>query len=96
MGELSDPFDNEEYEIIKQKDGSIIVEGAIKIYDLEENLDIEFPEDRDYDTLAGFILDFIGDIPDKGIEISYLGFTFKVIKIHSNRIDKVEIKSINE
>ena len=37
MGELRDPFDNEEYKIIKQKDGSIIVDGSIKIYNLEEN-----------------------------------------------------------
>ena len=96
MGELRDPFDNEEYEVIKQKDGGIIVEGAIKIYDLEENLDLKFPDEREYDTLAGFILDFIGDIPQKGQELAYKGYSFKVIKIHSNRIYKVEIKSINE
>ena len=61
MGELSDPFDEEEYEIIKKKDGTTIVDGSIKIYDLLENFDIKFPQEREYDTLAGFILDVIGD-----------------------------------
>jgi CBS domain containing-hemolysin-like protein len=39
------------------------VDGSITIYDLEEETDIEFPEERDYDTLAGFILDTLTDIP---------------------------------
>ena len=91
MGELSDPFDSEEYEIIKQKDGSIIVDGSIKIYDLEENLEIDFPDDREYDTLAGLILDLTGDIPKKGQVVTFEKYSFKVIKLDSNRIDKIEI-----
>ena len=96
MGELKDPYDRDEYEIIKNDDGSIITNGAIKIYDLEENLDIEFPDDREYDTLAGFILDACGDIPSKGDKVSFNIYKFKVISISSNRIDKVEIKKIDE
>ena len=91
MGELSDPFDSEEYKVIKQKDGSIIVDGSIKIYDLEENLEIDFPEDREYDTLAGLILDIKGNIPKKGEVVTFEKYSFKVIKIVSNRIDKIEI-----
>ena len=96
MGELSDPFDNEEYEVIKQKDGSIIVDGSIKIYDLEENLEIDFPDDREYDTLAGLILDLTGDIPKKGQVVTFEKYSFKVIKLDSNRIDKIEINQKNK
>jgi len=96
MGELSDPYDREEYEIIRKKDGNIITDGSIKIYDLEENLDIEFPDSREYDTLAGYILDVLGDIPNKGDEVSFKKFKFKVIALDSNRIDKVEIIQNNE
>jgi len=94
MGELSDPFDEEEYEIIKNKDGTIIVDGSIKIYDLLENFEIDFPDDREYDTLAGFILDIVGDIPKKGHIVKFHTFQFKVVSIESNRIDKIEIKNI--
>jgi len=96
MGELSDPFDEEEYEIIKKKDGTIIVDGSIKIYDLQENFEIDFPQEREYDTLAGFILDLVGDIPQKGRVVNFQNYHFKVINIKSNRIDKIEIKNINE
>ena len=92
MGEISDPFDSEEYSFIKTGKNNFVVEGAIKIYDLEENVDIEFPEVREYDTLAGFILDYIGDIPTVGQIVKYENYSFKVIKLNQNRIDKVEIK----
>ncbi len=54
-------------------------------------MDIEFPDNREYDTLAGFILDAFGDIPEKGTEVSFDKYNFKVITLQSNRIDKVEI-----
>ena len=59
-------------------------------------IEIEFPDDREYDTLAGFILDSIGDIPTKGDEVSYNNFKFKVMTLDSNRIDKVEVIIKNE
>tara|TARA_B100000579_G_scaffold399235_1_gene380053 strand:- start:347 stop:1321 length:975 start_codon:yes stop_codon:yes gene_type:complete len=91
MGELRDPYDREEYEIITKKDGNIITDGSIKIYDLEEALDVEFPDKREYDTLAGYILDNLGDIPDKGVEVNFHKYKFKVVTLDTNRIDKVEI-----
>ena len=92
MGELSDPYDSEEYSFRKVKDNNFIVEGSIKIYDLEENINAEFPDVREYDTLAGFILDKLGDIPKVGETVGYEKFSFKVIEVKKNRIDKVEIR----
>ncbi|SVC93137.1 uncharacterized protein METZ01_LOCUS345991, partial [marine metagenome] len=92
MGELQDPYDHEEYSFIKKDENTFIVDGAIKIYDLEENIEIEFPDDREYDTLGGFILDALGNIPEKGEEAKYENYIFKVISLTQNRIDKVEIK----
>ena len=74
---------------------SSIVDGSIHIYDIEENFEIEFPDDRDYDTLAGFILDGIGDIPNEGEKVALHNYQFKVLKVLSNRIDKIEVKKIN-
>ena len=58
---------------------------------MEENLEINFPDDREYDTLAGLILDLTGDIPKKGQVVTFEKYNFKVIKLVSNRIDKIEI-----
>ena len=91
MGEFRDPYDKGEYEIVEQDDGTIIVDGSINIYDIEEYFNINFPDDRDYDTLAGFILDSIGDIPKKGEEVKFDNFIFKVILLDQNRIEKIKV-----
>tara|TARA_B110000116_G_scaffold218681_1_gene196290 strand:- start:1218 stop:2447 length:1230 start_codon:yes stop_codon:yes gene_type:complete len=96
MGELRDPYDKQEYLFKKINDNNYIVDGSIKIYDLEENIDIDFPDIREYDTLAGFIFDELGEIPKKGQKINYNNFVFKVFDIIKNRIDKVEIVKNDE
>ena len=92
MGEIRDPYDQEESNVLKQSDGSFIVEGSITIYDLEEETDIEFPEDRDYDTLGGFILDILTDIPQKGEQEEFNDMVFTVQTVENNRIGKIKIQ----
>ena len=92
MGEIRDPYDQEESNVLKQFDGSFIVDGSITIYDLEEETDIEFPEDRDYDTLGGFILDILTDIPQTGEQVEFNNMIFTVQTVENNRIGKIKIQ----
>ena len=92
MGEIRDPYDQEESNVLKQSDGSFIVDGSITIYDLEEETDIEFPEDRDYDTLGGFILDILTDIPQTGEQVEFNNMIFTVQTVENNRIGKIKIQ----
>ena len=92
MGEIRDPYDQEESNAIRQSDGSFIVDGSITIYDLEEETDIEFPEERDYDTLGGFILDILTDIPKTGEMVEFNNMVFTVQTIENNRIGKIKIQ----
>ena len=63
----------------------------ISIYDYEEEFEIEFPEDREYDTLGGYILDTIGDIPKVEQKVQFLNHQFTVKKLDGNRIGKVHV-----
>ena len=92
MGEIRDPYDQEESNVLKQSDGSFIVDGSITIYDLEEETDIEFPEDRDYDTLGGFILNILTDIPQTGEQVEFNDMVFTVQTVENNRICKIKIQ----
>ena len=94
MGEIRDPYDQDESNAFKQADGSFIVDGSMTIYDLEEEIDIKFPEERDYDTLAGFILDILTDIPKAGEKIEFQNMLFTVQTVENNRIGKVKIKKV--
>ena len=67
------------------------MDAKISIYDYEEEFEIEFPEDREYDTLAGYIFDAIGDIPKVEQKTQYSNHQFTVKKLDGNRIGKVHV-----
>ena len=92
IGEIRDPFDKEEIPIIKQSKDVFIANASITIYDLQEETEIIFPDERDYDTLGGFILDSMTYIPKKGEYVNYKKWRFEVNSINNNRIEKVLIK----
>jgi CBS domain containing-hemolysin-like protein len=92
MGEIRDPYDIEISPVSERNDGSYIVDGKISIYDLEEEIEgMSFPEDRDYDTLGGLILDKLEDIPKEGETITHDNWMIKVLNLNGNRITKVQI-----
>ena len=94
LGEIQDPYDTDESLIFKEKDGSMIIDAKIAIYDLQEEIKIDFPEDREYDTLAGFILHSVGDIPQVEEKINYQNYQITVKSIDGNRIDKVHLVKV--
>ena len=92
MGEIRDPYDIEKSPVSEHNDGSYIVYGKISIYDLEEEIEgMSFPEERDYDTLGGLILDKLEDIPKEGETIMHDNWMIKVLDLNGNRITKVQI-----
>ena len=91
LGDIRDPFDNEKNLINKIAIGSYMVDAKISIYDLEEAIDIEFASDRDYDTLGGFILHELQDIPKKNDVVSFNNITFSVENMNENRVGIVNV-----
>jgi putative hemolysin len=73
---------------------SFRMDAGLAISDINEELDLEIPE-GDYQTLAGFILDRLGRIPEVGDVMEYgdLRFTIKVME--RVRIEEVELRRLN-
>ena len=92
FGEIRDPYDIENDLFIKRTDNHYLLDAKIGIYDIEEELDIDFPEDRDYDTLGGYIFFSLGKIPEVKESVSFGKWNFEVKSIVDNRIKKVEAK----
>lgn len=96
VGELSSHPEEEE-EIIKQDDGTYLVDGITHIDDIAETLSIadlvgdSLGASAQYHTLAGFILEIAGAIPRTGEVFEWNHFKFKIVDMDGNRIDKVII-----
>ena len=95
LGEIRDPYDIEKDLFTKHDDNHYMLDAKIGIYDIEEELDIEFPEDRDYDTLGGYIFFHLEKIPDKGEVVTFKNWVFEVVTISDNRIKKVKAIKVN-
>ena len=93
VGNMQDEFDNEEEEITQLDEDSFEVDGSLNIDELSELLDTELPE-GDYDTVAGFILDQLGHIPEEDQETSleYKNLTFVVQEMDDRRIEQVLVR----
>lgn len=79
---------------VQREDGSWLVDAMIRIDELEElfpGLPVEPPEDREYSTLSGFILNSLGHLPVTGEQFERGGFRIEVVDLDRNRVDKVII-----
>ncbi len=94
VGEIHDEHDKNPGELLKQRDGSYLIDATVEIEKIEELLRIEFPGGK-FKTLSGLILHKAKRIPLKGevIKIGNLDATIEVADERS--IKKVRIK-LNE
>lgn len=92
VGEIRDEDDvDEEQDVQKLKDGRYILDPLMTLSDLEYELGVELeaPENSHVETLSGLIQATLGIIPSPGAEVVIKGYTFRVLKMEGNRMEKV-------
>ena len=93
FGNMQDEFDNEQEEVTQVDEHCFEVDGAMNISDLSERIEIELPQ-GDYDTVAGFMMDRLGHIPEENerAEIQYENAQFIVQRMDDRRIELVLVR----
>ncbi len=95
VGDISDEHDEEVNEqIICEADGSYLLDGSLVVRDLNRRLGLNLPLSENYTTIAGFLMDQAGKIPDKGEQIKFNGHIFKVEEVDKHRIMKVRMEKV--
>jgi len=95
VGEIHDEDDGpEDAHIIRQKDGTFLIDPVISLGDLQDELAFTFPaEDEENkhkaETLSGLIQAIHGAIPRPGEEIETPPLMLKVMRVNGTRIEKV-------
>ena len=93
VGEIYDEFDVVERPLTLP-DGAMVVDGALKMRDMETQLSIELPEDAAYETLGGFVMARLGFIPRGGESFEEAGFRFTVMEMERRRVASVKIQRL--
>lgn len=97
IGDFPEIGDSDDAKVLVREDGSLLVDGELKIEELKNTLSLEkIPGENNYSTLAGFIIYQIHVIPKAGHCFSFGNYKFEIIDMDGNRIDKVLITKITE
>ena len=93
VGDIDDEFDEEDRIIERIDDNTFIVDGNVYLDDLEEETDVEL-ESETSETIGGFIIDLMGEIPQERVKyepVRYEDYEFTILKVKDRRIEKIRI-----
>lgn len=90
VGEIRDEYDSDEEELIqKMQDRTYLVEGSMKLSDINDELGTNL-ESKDYDSIGGLIIEYLDRLPEDGAQIvTEQGIKLQVQGVSQNRILKV-------
>ncbi len=97
VGELYSEYDEPEKELeiykIPSEKNTWLIDCGADIEDVEDELGIEIPDDDDYNTFAGLILDVLGTVPADGEtpELKFGRMSIKVTRVEEHRIEEAVV-----
>jgi CBS domain containing-hemolysin-like protein len=91
VGEIDDEYDRAPPRLTNVlPEGTYELPGTLHPDEVREACGLEIPE-GDYETLAGFVLDRLGRIPNEGDAFFYDGWRIEVAEMERRRIAKVRL-----
>lgn len=92
VGEIEDEYDDDfQMEIIPLKENTYILDGMLRLEDLEDSLGISL-ESEEVETVGGFVLEHFDKIPEKEEVLKYKNMKFTVLDLERNRISRLKLE----
>ncbi len=86
---LSDQDGAEGPGVVEREDGSLLVSGSLSADVLADRLGLEYGDDREFGTAAGYALHVLKRLPGEGDYFTDQGWRFEVVDMDGRRIDKL-------
>ena len=93
VGQVGDEGDTPEEAYTPVDEHTFRLDAGVAVSEINEELDLGLPE-GDYQTVAGFVLDHLGRIPDTGDVVEYDSLRLTVMEMSGVRIDSVEVRRV--
>lgn len=95
VGEIRDEYDEDEEDLVQElSPKEYIVEGSMKLDDLNDRLDLSL-ESEDYDSIGGLVIGLLDHLPEEGEDVVIDQIRLVVDKVEKNRIDKIHLYLLN-
>ncbi|ADB37517.1 hemolysin family protein [Spirosoma linguale] len=100
VGDINDDV-NSDYEIREREDGTFLIDAQLPFEDFISYFSININaqarrELTGFDTLGGFALHILKDIPKAGETFVWQNYRFEIIDMDKSRIDKILVKKLAE
>jgi CBS domain containing-hemolysin-like protein len=97
VGEIADEYEETSAEPVKKIDENTIeADARTYIDDLNDEFDMNLPEDEDYETVGGFVFSRLGYIPKANESFDYENLTFTIASAEARKIKRIRIQKISE
>ncbi|MDB5776501.1 MAG: hemolysin [Herbaspirillum sp.] len=98
VGEVSVINEDHEEDAVRREDGSWLIDGGVTFDRFRELLstDVRFPEEESgsYHTMAGFVMTWLGHIPQISEHFEWRNYRIEVVDMDRNRIDRLLVTQI--
>lgn len=88
---FSDEFERQRESIVLEPDGTVLVDGRVSVEDLEDQFDLDIPDDEQYDTVGGLVMARLSRIAQVGDELSLPGYKLTVESMDGLRVATVRL-----
>ncbi len=97
VGEITDEYEETPPEPIKKIDQNTIeADARTYIDDLNDQFELNLPEDEDYETIGGFAFSRLGYIPKTGESFDYKNLKFTIASAEARRIKRIRIQKAED
>lgn len=98
VGNIQDEYDDEHEEIVKVSENTFTIDGTAEPEEILEQLGITLPEDNNFDTMSGFIVDLIGRIPEENENpsVEYGNVRFTVLVTEDMHVAKIKAEILKK
>ena len=90
VGDIDDEYDEEDEDIIVVKEDEYIVDGGLKISDVNELIGVRL-ESEEFDSIGGYIIGYLRRLPEENEVIEVDNIRFCIESLDKNRIKKIRI-----
>ncbi|QUL37376.1 hemolysin family protein [Erythrobacter sp. JK5] len=91
-GFASDQDDGDAPQVVEREDGSLLISGALSADALADRLGLDYADDREFGTAAGYILSVLKQLPAEGDHFTDQNWRFEVVDMDNRRIDKILVQ----
>jgi putative hemolysin len=95
IGDIRDEYDSGEAPATKLPQGEVEVDGLLNLDEFAEQTSIRLPEGP-YETVAGYVLATLGELPAPGDAVEIPGYTITVNEMDGRRISRLRVTPLPE